>query len=58
LVRALGDPAIIALGKTAAGVLTDLGLVHGYVPHPQYWRRFCRRYGPGSYAATIKEQLK
>lgn len=32
--------SVVALGLKASGRLERLGITHGAVPHPQYWRRF------------------
>lgn len=36
----LDRPPVVALGSHASRRLTDLGISHGKVPHPQYVRRF------------------
>jgi len=40
LVSVLGDPPVVALGRTASLHLDSLGIDHAAVPHPQYVRRF------------------
>ena len=54
---ALNRPKVVALGITAGRELERAGIKHGRVPHPQYWRRFKRREGPGSYAKLIANEL-
>jgi hypothetical protein len=53
--RDLGTPAVVALGKRSSGVLETLEIPHETVPHPQWWRRFNRKAGEGSYLAAIQE---
>lgn len=40
LYRLAGQPRVVALGNAASEVLSDAGVLHGVVPHPQYVRRF------------------
>jgi hypothetical protein len=47
-------PAVVALGRLASKTLTDLGVEHEAVPHPQWVRRF-RSKQMGWYAQEIKE---
>lgn len=51
----LGSPPVVALGAVADQRLKRYGINHQTVPHPQWWRRFNRKAGEGSYARTIKE---
>lgn len=53
--RLLGRPAVVALGGAADFCLTDAGVPHGTVPHPQYWRRF-RHHEAGEYAIQIQRK--
>lgn len=48
------SPAVVALGRLASKSLTDLGVEHETVPHPQWYRRFRNRH-MGAYALEIKE---
>ena len=50
--EALGTPRVVALGRTAAAVLTTAGVPHEVVPHPAYRQRFKRR-EVTEYAALI-----
>lgn len=47
-------PAVVALGRLASKTLTDVGVEHETVPHPQWYRRFRNKH-MGSYAQEIKE---
>jgi hypothetical protein len=47
-------PAVVALGRLASKTLTDAGVEHEAVPHPQWTRRF-RNQKMGWYAQEIKE---
>ena len=47
-------PTVVALGRQASKSLTDLGVEHEAVPHPQWVRRF-RSKQMGWYAQEIKE---
>jgi hypothetical protein len=47
-------PAVVALGRLASKTLTDAGVEHEAVPHPQFVRRFRNRQ-MGWYAQEIKE---
>lgn len=53
----LGKPPIVALGKAAETLVrvTYLAKYTDTVPHPQWWRRFNRKAGAGSYGAVIQE---
>lgn len=46
-------PAVVALGRLASKTLTDLGVEHETVPHPQWVKRF-RNKQMGWYAQEIK----
>lgn len=48
----LGEPPVVALGRTVQRRLAWLGIPHGAVPHPQYVRRFHHRWGV-AYAQLI-----
>lgn len=47
-------PAVVALGRLASKTLTDLGVEHEAVPHPQWVKRF-RNKQMGWYAQEIRE---
>lgn len=47
-------PAVVALGRLASKTLTDAGVEHETVPHPQWTRRF-RNKQMGWYAQEIKK---
>lgn len=51
--KTLDQPRVVALGKFASSCLTDLGIQHGAVPHPQFIRRFHHHSGP-RYAEVIR----
>jgi hypothetical protein len=55
LLRRLGKPKVIALGKDAAKALTSQDIEHNEVPHPQFWRRFKRAAGSTAYADLLEE---
>jgi thymidylate kinase len=44
LLDVLGQPKVVAMGQVADQRVTDLGIDHGAVPHPQYMRRFFNSY--------------
>jgi thymidylate kinase len=50
-------PHVVALGNRAHAKLRELGISHGVVPHPQFWRRFLARF-PGEYATLIFRALE
>ena len=55
--KALGEPSVVALGKTASRRCDELGLSHASAPHPQYVRRFHHAYGH-LYADVIREAAR
>jgi thymidylate kinase len=52
LVGILGHPQVVTMGNVADQIVTNLGVEHGSVPHPQYMRRFFN-----SYAAKYAEAI-
>jgi hypothetical protein len=50
-------PTVVALGRLASKTLTNLGIEHEAVPHPQYVRRF-RNKQMSWYAQEIKEAAR
>lgn len=53
IVKALGSPRVVALGRQASGALGREGVPHGTVPHPQWWKRF-RHHDQPEYAQAIR----
>lgn len=51
------DLDVVALGNRAHGKLRELGVRHGVVPHPQWWRRFLHGF-PGEYAMSLVRALQ
>lgn len=56
--RILHRPRVVALGRVAANALKLNDVPHEQVPHPQYWRRFKRSEGVGSYRKLIEEAIQ
>lgn len=54
LTEALHHPKIVALGQLAHDALVNRGIVHGWVPHPQFARRF-HHDNRSEYAGAILE---
>lgn len=52
LVKTLGNPSIVTLGRLAHECAKNYGVVHGAVPHPQFIRRFHHAAG-AAYCWTI-----
>jgi hypothetical protein len=50
----LGRPAVVALGKKAEDRVASSGIPYDVVHHPQWWRRFNRKTGPGAYARELE----
>lgn len=40
LIEFLGNPPVVALGRSASDALLDLDIEHGALPHPSYVKRF------------------
>jgi thymidylate kinase len=53
LYAALKRPRVVALGRLASVALQSLGVPHGTVPHPQWWKRF-RHHDQSEYGAAIR----
>jgi hypothetical protein len=51
----LGEPPVVALGKKAMTRVHAEGIPLRDVPHPQWWRRFNRKAGEGSYGQLLQE---
>lgn len=54
LVRTLGNPRVVALGRLADRECDRYDVPHGSVPHPQYGRRF-KHHEQDAYTAAIYE---
>lgn len=48
------EPRVVALGREASDTLSDAGIKHGTVPHPQWWKRF-RHHEQPEYAHLIRK---
>jgi len=57
LLETLGEPKVVALGRVADRALTELGVPHGTVPHPQYVKRFYNKYVQ-DYGVLIEETAR
>ena len=54
--EALGRPPLVPLGRLAESRVRDLADATG-IPHPQWWRRFNRKAGVGSYGQLLQEAI-